>query len=130
MVKSTLDFWSFDHAPIVAASAVMTSVRSDILQVQNLASTHIKTRVKVQNFNFNKIDPLAFSSTSYINQGDSLGLKVMIAAYDSSEAMELRYWEDDTSQYKTNSEMDKSNMKVFKGKAGDQMMLSGSVGDH
>ena len=124
-------FGQFDHAPIVAASAVMTSVRSDVLQVQNLASTHIKTRVKVQNFNFNKIDPLAFSSTSYINQGDSLGLKVMIAAYDSSEAMELRYWEDDTSQYKKpDSEMDKSNMKVFKGKAGDQMMLSGSVGDH
>ena len=124
-------FGQFDHAPIVAASAVMTSVRSDVLQVQNLASTHIKSRVKVQNFNFNKIDPLAFSSTSYINQGDSLGLKVMIAAYDSSEAMELRYWEDDTSQYKkSDSEMDKSNMKVFKGKAGDQMMLSGSVGDH
>ncbi|MBF36954.1 MAG: hypothetical protein CL838_07250, partial [Crocinitomicaceae bacterium] len=93
-------FGQFDHAPIVAASAVMTSVRSDVLQVQNLASTHIKSRVKVQNFNFNKIDPLAFSSTSYINQGDSLGLKVMIAAYDSSEAMELRYWEDDSSQFK------------------------------
>ena len=124
-------FGQFDHAPIVAASAVMTSVRSDVLQVQNLASTHIKSRVKVQNFNFNKIDPLAFASTSYINQGDSLGLKVMIAAYDSSEAMELRYWEDDSSQFKKpDSEMDKSNMKVFKGRAGDQMMLSGSVGDH
>ena len=23
----------------------------------------------------------------------------MIAAYDSSEAMELRYWEDDSSEY-------------------------------
>jgi len=124
-------FGQFDHAPIVAASAVMTSVRSDVLQVQNLASTHIKSRVKVQNFNFNKIDPLAFASTSYINQGDSLGLKVMIAAYDSSEAMELRFWEDDSSQFKKpDSEMDKSNMKVFKGRAGDQMMLSGSVGDH
>ena len=35
-------FGQFDHAPIVAASAVMTSLRSDVLQVQNLASTHIK----------------------------------------------------------------------------------------
>ena len=81
-------FGQFDHAPIVAASAVMTSVRSDVLQVQTLASQLVSSRVKVQAFNFNKIDPLAFSSTSYINQGDSLGLKVMIAAYDSSEAME------------------------------------------
>ena len=84
-------FGQFDHAPIVAASAVMTSVRSDVLQVQTLASQLVSSRVKVQAFNFNKIDPLAFSSTSYINQGDSLGLRVMIAAYDSSEAMELKY---------------------------------------
>ena len=100
-------FGQFDHAPIVAASAVMTSVRSDVLQVQTLASQLVSSRVKVQAFNFNKIDPLAFSSTSYINQGDSLGLRVMIAAYDSSEAMELKYWVDDTSQLsKSESEQD------------------------
>ena len=68
-------FGQFDHAPIVAASAVMTSVRSDVLQVQTLASQLVSSRVKVQSFNFNKIDPLAFSSTSYINQGDSLRIK-------------------------------------------------------
>jgi len=124
-------FGQFDHAPIVAASAVMTSVRSDVLQVQTLASQLVSSRVKVQSFNFNKIDPLAFSSTSYINQGDSLGLRVMIAAYDSSEAMELKYWEDDTSQLsKSESEQDLASMKSFKGKAGQSVNISGSVGDH
>ena len=49
-------FGQFDHAPIVAATAVMTSVRSDILQVQTLASQLVSSRVKVQAFNFNKID--------------------------------------------------------------------------
>ncbi len=93
-------FGQFDHAPIVAASAVMTSVRSDVLQVQTLLLNWYSSRVKVQSFNFNKIDPLAFSATSYINQGDSLGLRVMIAAYDSSEAMELKYWVDDSTQFK------------------------------
>ena len=88
-------FGQFDHAPIVAASAVMTSLRSDVLSVQTLASQLIDDRVKVNTFDFNKIEPLAFSKTSYINQGDSVGLKVMIAAYDSTEAMKLRYWEDD-----------------------------------
>ena len=115
-------FGQFDHAPIVAASAVMTSVRSDVLQVQTLASQLIASRVKVQSFNFNKIDPLAFSSTSYINQGDSLGLKVMIAAYDSTEAMELKYWIDDTT--KTSEAIE------FTGKAGQEVRLSGGVGDH
>jgi len=124
-------FGQFDHAPIVAASAVMTSVRSDVLQVQTLASQLVSSRVKVQAFNFNKIDPLAFSSTSYINQGDSLGLRVMIAAYDSSEAMELKYWVDDTSQLsKSDSEQDLDKMKIFKGKAGQRVNISGSVGDH
>ena len=124
-------FGQFDHAPIVAASAVMTSVRSDVLQVQTLASQLISARVKVQSFNFNKIDPLAFSATSYINQGDSLGLRVMIAAYDSSEAMELKYWVDDTSQLiKNDSEQDVANMKTFKGRAGQSVSISGSVGDH
>ena len=73
-------------------------------------------------FNFNKIDPLAFSSTSYINQGDSLGLKVMIAAYDSTEKMKLRYWVDDTSRT--------GEPVTFTGKAGQELRLSGSVGDH
>jgi len=124
-------FGQFDHAPIVAASAVMTSVRSDVLQVQTLASQLVSSRVKVQSFNFNKIDPLAFSATSYINQGDSLGLRVMIAAYDSSEAMELKYWVDDSSQLKKpDSEQDLTNMKTFKGTAGQSVSISGSVGDH
>ena len=124
-------FGQFDHAPIVAASAVMTSVRSDVLQVQTLASQLVSSRVKVQSFNFNKIDPLAFSSTSYINQGDSLGLRVMIAAYDSSEAMELKYWVDDTSQLsKSESEQDLDKMQTFKGRAGQSVGITGSVGDH
>jgi len=124
-------FGQFDHAPIVAATAIMTSVRSDVLQVENLASTHIKSRLHVQSFDFNKIDPLAFASTSYINQGDSLGLRVMIAAYDSAEAMELRFWEGDTVQYKLpDSQQDKTLMQTFKGKAGEEVRLGGGVGDH
>jgi hypothetical protein len=91
----------------------------------------VASRVKVQAFNFNKIDPLAFSSTSYINQGDSLGLKVMIAAYDSSEAMELRYWVDDTAQIsKSHSERNLDAMITFNGNAGEEVRMSGSVGDH
>ena len=124
-------FGQFDHAPIVAATAVMTSLRSDVLSVQTLATQLIDDRVKVNTFDFNKIEPLAFSATSYINQGDSVGLKVMIAAYDSTEAMKIRYWEDDSSEYvKPHGSRDKANMKVFNGNAGDQLNITGGVGDH
>ena len=36
----------FDHAPIVAATAVFTSLRSDIVSVETLASQTILGRVK------------------------------------------------------------------------------------
>ena len=92
----------FDHSPMVAATTIFTSLRSDIIGVETLASKLISERVDAPVFNFNKIEPLAFSTSSYINQGDSVELSVMIAAYDSTEAMNLRYWVDDTSQISIN----------------------------
>ena len=69
------------------------------------------------NLNGKKIERF-WHATSYINQGDSVGLKVMIAAYDSTEAMKIRYWEDDSSEYvKPHGSRDKSNMKTFNGNA-------------
>ena len=79
----------FDHAPLVAAIAMFTAIRSDILQAENKAVTHIASRVSAPKFNFNKIEPLAFAPASYINQGDSIKLSVMIAAYDSTESMKI-----------------------------------------
>jgi len=113
----------FDHAPLVAAIAMFTSIRSDILQAESKAVNQIASRVKAPKFNFNKIEPLAFSSTSYINQGDSLNLSVMIAAYDSTEAMKLNYWIDDSTK-------SADNKKTFKGGPGDKVSLGGAVGGH
>ena len=124
----------FDHAPIVGAAAAMTSMRGDFLGVETIVSQHFAKDINVVPFAFNKIEPLAFSSTSYINQGDSLTLKVMIAAYDSSKTTELKYWMDDTVQYRTpEAERDTSQMFRFTKKPtefGKQLNISGSVGDH
>ena len=121
----------FDHAPIVAATAVFTSLRSDIVSVETLASQTILGRVKAPNFSFNKIEPLAFASSSYINQGDSIGLKVMMAAYDSTEAMKLVYWEDDTTQIGLpRSQRDPALMNEYNGKASSMLNFSGGPGDH
>ncbi len=122
----------FDHAPIVAATAVFTSLRSDIVGVETLASQTILGRVKAPNFSFNKIEPLAFASSSYINQGDSIGLKVMMAAYDSTEDMKLRYWVDDTAQIKLPvTQRDPELMTTYNGKASSKITFQGSApGDH
>jgi gliding motility-associated protein GldM len=113
----------FDHAPLVAAIAMFTSIRADILQAENKAVNHIASRVVAPKFNFNKIEPLAFAPASYINQGDSIKMKVMIAAYDSTESMKLRYWIDDSTR--------SGDGLAFEAPAGSQLKLQGgSVGDH
>jgi len=81
----------FDHAPIVAAAAMLTSLKLDIKNAESVASEYMLSKVEAPTFNFNKIEPLAFARTGYINQGDSLDLSVMIAAYDSNEVSKIRY---------------------------------------
>lgn len=114
--------YQFDHAVIVAAATIFTSLKNDVKMAESIAIECISGRASVPTFKFNKIEPLAFSSTSYINQGDSLGLQVMIAAYDSLEKMELEYWVDDTTR--------SGEPETFSGKAGQKMNLGGSVGGH
>ena len=124
----------FDHAPIAGAAAAMTSMRGDIFGVETIVAQHFAKDINVVPFAFNKIEPLAFSSTSYINQGDSLSLKVMIAAYDSSKTTELKYWLDDTIQFKLPElQRDTTAMMRFTKKPTEfykQLNISGSVGDH
>ena len=85
----------FDHAPIVAAAAMFAALRSDVRNAEAIASEHMLDKVEVQMFNFNKIEPLAFASKGYINQGDSINLNVMIAAYDSTENNPISYGMDE-----------------------------------
>jgi len=84
----------FDHAPIVAAAAMITSLKLDVKNSESMATEFLLSKVDVQEFDFNKIEPLAFASTGYINQGDSLNLRVMIAAYDSTEVPDVKWGQD------------------------------------
>jgi hypothetical protein len=81
----------FDHAPIVAAAALFTALKVDVLNGKSIASDFMLAKVDAPMFNFNKIEPLPFSGSNYANLGDSLNLKVMIAAYDSTENNIIRY---------------------------------------
>jgi hypothetical protein len=87
----TWEMAMFDHAPVVAAAAMFTAFIVDVRNAESAAADFLYAKVEVPTFNFNKIDPLAFASTGYINQGDSLALNVMIAAYDSTEVPVIKY---------------------------------------
>lgn len=114
--------YQFDHTVIVAAATIFTALKNDVKMAEQLAIEIVSGRATVESFSFNKIIPLAFSKSSYINQGDSLDLKIMIAAFDSTEAMNLEYYIDDTSHT--------GDPLIFSGEPGDALTLSGGVGAH
>ena len=89
---------TFDHAPVVAAAALFTAISNDIRAAEAQALEIIASRVKVPTFNFNKIDPLAFAPSGYLNVGDTMNVSVMIAAYDSTERPVIKYVVNDSSK--------------------------------
>jgi len=86
----------FDHAPVVAAAAMFTALKLDVLNGESAAADFMLSKVDAPTFNFNKIEPLAFARTGYINAGDSLDLRVMIAAYDSTDHPPIKYGINDS----------------------------------
>lgn len=110
----------FDHAPMVAASAIFTSIKGRVLQAEKIVLNNFNEQNDAPVFPVNKVEPLAFASTSYLNVGDSLDMSVMVAAFDTTATPEIRYWIDDT--LRTEANMKVSNLNSVK--------LGGPVGEH
>lgn len=113
----------FDHAPMVAASAIFTSLKGRVLQAEKIILNNFNEQNDVPPFVFNKIKPLAFSATSYINVGDSLNMSVMVAAFDSTAQTEVRYWMDDTLRTPENMKVSSMNSLNFGGSVGDHRVV-------
>ncbi len=73
---------TFDHSPLVAAVASLSSMQQDILSARAKAMAHLKSKVSTGEYSFNKIVGLAYGP-SIANTGDEVELKVMMAAFDS-----------------------------------------------
>jgi gliding motility-associated protein GldM len=73
---------TFDHSPLVAAVASLSSMQQDILSARAMALAHLKSKVSTGEYSFNKIVGLAYGP-SIANTGDEIELKVMMAAFDS-----------------------------------------------
>lgn len=110
----------FDHAPMAAAAAIFTGIKSNVLQAEKVALANFGEQSQAPPFKFNKIEPLSFANTAYINVGDSLNMRVMIAAYDSTAATEIEYWVDDSTMSDAN--------KIASSK--NDVTLGGGIGDH
>jgi gliding motility-associated protein GldM len=79
---------TFDHSPLVAAVASLTSLQQDVLSARAYALAHLKSKVSTGEYSFNKIMPLAYGP-AIANTGDEVELKVMMAAFDSDNQPEV-----------------------------------------
>ena len=104
----------FDHAPVVAAAALFTSLSNDIRSAEAQALEIVLSRVKTPPFYFNKIEPMSFARTAYLNIGDSMDLNIMIAAYDSNEVNKIKYALDDSTEANFIESNKKINIKATK----------------
>lgn len=73
---------TFDHSPLVAAVASLSSMQQDILSARATALEHWKGKVSTGEYSFNKIMPLAYGPV-VANRGEEVELQVMMAAFDS-----------------------------------------------
>jgi gliding motility-associated protein GldM len=73
---------TFDHSPLVAAIASLTSMQAEILSARATALAHIKGKVSTGEFSFNSIEGLA-TGPAFATSGEDIELKIMMAAFDS-----------------------------------------------
>ena len=115
---------TFDHSPLVAGIAALSSLEQDILAARALAMAHYKSKVSTGEYSFNKIVPLAYGPV-VANGGDDIELKIMMAAFDSDNQPKVTingYEGGDNITYPGNGQ------GVVKVKAGGSTMeLSGTV---
>jgi gliding motility-associated protein GldM len=82
--------FTFDHSPLVAAVASLSSIQQDILSARALALAHLKSKVSTGEYSFNKIVGLAYGPM-IANTNDEVELKVMMAAFDSDNQPTITY---------------------------------------
>jgi len=96
---------TFDHSPLVAAVASLSSMQQDILSARALALAHWKSKVSTGEYSFNKILPLAYGPM-VANSGDAIELQVMMAAFDSDNQpkVTIEGYEGATVEYPGNGQ--------------------------
>lgn len=87
---------TFDHSPVVAAMASLSSLQTEVLSTRANAVERIRKRVGGGEYNFNKIMPLAYGP-EVVNSGDDVEIEVLMAAFDSDKQPKVMFTMDTTS---------------------------------
>lgn len=111
---------TFDHSPLVAAVASLTAMEQEILSARATAITHIKTKIGVGEFSFNKVMAISYGD-AIANAGDEIEVGVMMAAFDSDNQPVIT---SNNGQISVADGRGKIKVKVG---SGNEMKLSGTV---
>lgn len=112
---------TFDHSPLVAAIASLSSMQQDILSARAMALAHLKSKVTTGEYSFNKIMPLA-NGPLIANTGDEVEVQVMMAAFDSDNQPTVTYGGQKVSDVKDGYGIVKTRVS-----GGAEMVLKGTV---
>jgi len=115
---------TFDHVPLVAAIAALSSLEQEALSARALALAHWKGKVSTGEYSFNKIVPLAYGDL-IANTGDSAHVSVMMAAFDSDNQPKVVVTEGATD-YKLET-ADGQGKLGFRVAGGTEQILKGTV---
>lgn len=122
---------AFDHAPQVAALAMLSSMQNEVLNARAIAIAQIRSRVGGGQYSFNQIMPLAYGP-EFVNQGDSIKIEVLMAAFDSYKMPKVSYSINDTTvdgEFLSDSAYSNGKGYVrFKAKGTGSFTVSGKVG--
>ncbi|XOV67184.1 MAG: hypothetical protein ACFHU9_16310 [Fluviicola sp.] len=80
---------TFDHSPLVAAIASLSSLQSDILQARADALQLWKGKISTGEYSFDKIMSIA-KAPSYARSGEDVEIEVLMAAFDSQNQPKVK----------------------------------------
>lgn len=112
---------TFDHSPVVAAIASLSSVQKEILSARADAVSHLFSRVGGGEYTFNKIIALAYGP-ELVASGEKINIEVLMAAYDSDVNPEVTM----NGQQVSDVSMGKGNISIPANTIGD-MLLEGTI---
>jgi hypothetical protein len=114
---------TWDHSPLVAAIASLTSMESEILAARAQAIRLIKAKITTGEYSFNKVAAIA-AGPDMATSGDEVPLTVMMAAFDSDKQPEIRNLSGaSVSEIKDGRATLKVNVS-----GGGEMRISGEIG--
>ena len=116
---------TFDHSPLVAALASLSSMQQDVLSARALALAHWKSKVTTGEYSFNKIMPLAYGP-AVANAGDTIELQVMMAAFDSENQPKVTITGEEGASANISYPGNGQGYVKFRA-AGSTMSISGTV---